>query len=115
MQETSDLLRELDTSLAKLNKEWPEQMSAFMGFVEAVEKPGALDAKTKELVALAVAITAHCCSCIAFHVKNALAHGATGKEVMEASWVAVMMGGGPSLMTYVPLVQKALEDLSGQG
>jgi AhpD family alkylhydroperoxidase len=110
-QETSDLLRELDESLTKLNKEWPEQLSAFLGFVQTVEKPGALEAKTKELIALALAINTHCCSCIFFHVKNALEYGATVEEVMEAGWVAVMMGGGPSL-TYLKLVQQALDDLS---
>jgi AhpD family alkylhydroperoxidase len=111
MQETKDLLTEIDSSLARFSQEWPEQMSAFTGLMKAVEKPGALDTKSKELISLAVAIAGHCSWCIAFHVRNALTHGATKEEVMEASWQAVQMGGGPSLM-YMQLVQKALDDLS---
>ena len=111
MQETKDLLAEVDSSLARFGNDWPEQMSAFAGLMEAIEKPGALDAKSKELISLAVSIAGHCSWCIAFHVRNALTHGATKEEIMEASWQAVLMGGGPSLM-YMQLVQKALDDLS---
>jgi AhpD family alkylhydroperoxidase len=111
MQESKELLKEIDSSLAKFGKEWPKQMSAFMGLMGAARMPGALDAKSKELIAMATSITTHCSWCIAFHVKNALNHGATKEEIMEASWIAVMMGGGPALM-YMQLVQKALDDLS---
>jgi len=111
MQKTADLLKEIDSSLAAFGKDWPNQMSAFMSLMNAVEKPGALNAKTKELIALATAITSHCHWCIAFHVKNALAQGATKEEILETGWVAVLMGGGPALM-YLQVVQKALEDLS---
>jgi len=111
MQKTADLLKEIETSLATFGKDWPNQMSAFMSLMNAVETPGALNAKTKELIALATAITSHCYWCIAFHVKNALAKGATKEEILETGWVAVLMGGGPALM-YLQVVQKALEDLS---
>jgi len=113
MQDTMDLLKELDSNLATFGKDWPKQMSAFMSLMNTVETPGALDTKCKELIALATAITAHCPWCIAFHTKNALAQGATKEEILEASWVAVLMGGGPALM-YMQLVQKALADLSPQ-
>jgi len=58
-----------------------------------------------------IAVTEHCHWCIAANVKNALAHGATKEQVMEAGWVAVQMGGGPSL-AYLQLVQQAVDDLA---
>ena len=77
----------------------------------AVEKPGALDKKTKELMSVSLSIVTHCKWCIAFHVKGALDAGATKDEIMESCFVATLMGGGPALM-YTQLAVKALEDLS---
>lgn len=113
MQETTDLLNEWNSSQEKFWTDCPEQMSAFMSFMGIAKKAGALEAKYKDLIALATAITAQCEWCIAVHVKSALADGATKEEILEASWMAVLMGGGPSLM-YLQVVQKALEDLSPQ-
>lgn len=50
------------------------------------------------LIALAIGISVHCDGCIAYHVHDALAAGATRAEVMETIGVAVMMGGGPSVV-----------------
>ena len=111
MKETADLLKEWNSNQAKFSKDWSKQMAAFTGFSTAVRMPGALDAKTKHLIALATGITAHCDWCIALHTQSALANGATKEEVLEASWMAVLLGGGPALM-YMQVVQKALEDLS---
>ena len=68
------------------------------------------DKKSKELIAIACAVLAHCEWCIAFHVKGALDAGATKEEILESTWVGVLMGGGPSLM-YAQGVLKALEDM----
>lgn len=57
---------------------------------------GALSAKFKEIIALAIAITVRCDGSIACHVHDALASGATRPEIAEAIGVAVLMGGGPS-------------------
>lgn len=54
--------------------------------------------KTKELIALGIAITVRCDGCIAFHVKDALASGVSSEEIMETIGVLVMMGGGPALI-----------------
>lgn len=114
MQETTDLLNESNSSQDKLWTEYPEQMAAFVGLSNAIKAPGSLDVKYKYLIALALGITAHCDWCIAAHTRNALAAGATREEILEASWMAVLMGGGPALM-FMQVVQKALEDLSPQG
>jgi AhpD family alkylhydroperoxidase len=59
---------------------------------------GALSTKVKELIALAIAITVRCDGCIAYHVHDARKAGATRQELVETIGVAVMMGGGPSVM-----------------
>jgi AhpD family alkylhydroperoxidase len=58
----------------------------------------ALDAKTKELIALAIGVSTRCDDCIAFHAKAAVDHGATRDEVMETLGMAIYMGAGPSAM-----------------
>lgn len=69
---------------------------------------GGLSVKHKELIALAIGVAVRCDACIYSHVEKCLKAGATGKEVMEAAGVAVMMGGGP-VYTYTTLVAAALE------
>ena len=59
---------------------------------------GALDAKTKELIALAISVAVRCDDCIAFHAKAAAQRGATREEVMETLGMSVYMGAGPSVM-----------------
>ena len=109
MDNMNELGKEVEENLGKFSKNSPKQMQAFMDFMGAVEGKGALDEKQKELISVALSVTGHCKWCIAFHVKNALQKGATKEEILEAGWVAVLMGGGPALM-YFQLVQKALEE-----
>jgi AhpD family alkylhydroperoxidase len=111
MENMKEILGEVQNSLQHLGKDYPDLMKAFSGFMGAVERPNALDRKTKELISIALSIVAHCKWCIAFHVKGALDSCATKEEVMESCFVAALMGGGPALM-YTQLAVKALEDLS---
>ena len=110
MDHAVDTLGEVDRSLKKLGKKYPEQMNAFAGFMRSAEKEGALPHKTKELISIALSIATHCRWCIVYHVKNALDAGASEDEIMETCFVAALMGGGPSLM-YTKIVMKALEEL----
>ena len=109
MGEYKDLLREIGKSLEKFSKLNPKQMRAFHSLMEHVEGEGVLDKKIKELISIACGIVAHCKRCIAFHVDAALKAGASKEEILEAAWVAVLMGGGPALM-YTQCVLEALED-----
>ncbi len=109
MGEMKNLLDEANASLGRFSKAWPDQMKGFGSFMQAVESPGALDSKQKELIAVALSTSAHCHWCIAYHVNGALEKGATEKEVMEAAWVAALMGGGPAVM-YMQLVEKAINE-----
>jgi AhpD family alkylhydroperoxidase len=75
-----------------------EVMKGFSAIAQAALKPGALDAKTKELIALAVSVAVRCDDCIAFHAKAAVERGATREEILEALGMAIYMGAGPSVM-----------------
>jgi AhpD family alkylhydroperoxidase len=72
----------------------PEISAAFKAFGAIVFADGALPAKTKQLVAVAVAHVTQCPYCIRGHTEAALKHGATEQEVMEAIWVAAEMRAG---------------------
>lgn len=72
----------------------PEQLDAFKAFSKAVFAPGALDAKTKQLIAVAVAHVTQCPYCIKGHTHGASKAGASEAEIMEAIWVAAEMRAG---------------------
>ena len=72
----------------------PETEDAFRAFSQKVFADGALDAKTKQLIAVAVAHVTQCPYCIKGHTKAASRHGATPQEIMEAVWVAAEMRAG---------------------
>ncbi len=109
MEDTNKVLGEVNSSLGILGKEYPNLMKAFGVFMGEVEKEGALSTKTKELISIALSVVKECKWCIAFHVRKALDASATKEEIMEACFVAALMGGGPALM-YTQLVMKAIED-----
>jgi AhpD family alkylhydroperoxidase len=73
-------------------------MKAFSAIAQAASKANVLDAKTKELIALAVSVAIRCDDCIAFHAKAAVEQGATREEVLEALGMAIYMGAGPAAM-----------------
>jgi AhpD family alkylhydroperoxidase len=72
----------------------PDIQAAFDAFSQKVFAGGALPAKTKQLIAVAVAHVTQCPYCIRGHTKAALRHGATEQELMEAIWVAAEMRAG---------------------
>jgi AhpD family alkylhydroperoxidase len=72
----------------------PEVAKAFQSFSRSVFAAGALDTKTKQLIAVAVAHVTQCPYCIRGHTKAALRAGAAERELMEAIWVAAEMRAG---------------------
>lgn len=91
-------LDETNAQLARLRPAMPEASAGFAQLAKAATASAALDPKTKELIALAIGIAAHCDGCIGFHVKAARRHGATREEIAETIAMCVYMGGGPALM-----------------
>ena len=93
-----DITHSVSTSLAKLRAAIPDTTRGFSAMAQAALRDGALERKTKELIALALSVAAHCDACIGFHVEALVKLGATRAEVEETLGMAVYMGGGPSLM-----------------
>ena len=79
-----------------LNRDGGEPMKAFRGLVQAAGKDGALDHKTKELLAIAIAIGIRCEGCIVFHTRACVRLGVSREEFLDMIGIAVEMGGGPS-------------------
>lgn len=88
----------LEERLTQLGKEIPGPMTGFARLHKKAVEAGALDSKTKELMALAIGIAVHCEGCIAYHTHDAVAAGASRPELLETIGVALMMGGGPASM-----------------
>ena len=105
-------LRNVRNNSQTLAAAQPDVMEAFERFHQAAVATGALDKKTKELIALAVSVTAGCDDCIAHHVGDAVKAGATREEFADALGVAVLMGGGPG-MIYASHAIEAIDQFLG--
>ena len=80
-----------------LQKETPETFAGFGVMGTAAKKEGVLSEKSKEFIALGIAVSTQCESCIAFHVKSLVRLGATRAEMGEALAMISYMGGGPAI------------------
>ncbi|WP_225029838.1 carboxymuconolactone decarboxylase family protein [Xinfangfangia pollutisoli] len=76
----------------------PDVMKGYAALASAGEKAQHLDGKTRELIALSVAVTTRCDGCIASHVEAALKHGCTREEIAEALGVAIALNAGAALV-----------------
>ncbi len=92
------LTKDVSKNLSTLRADLPDMMKGFNDLARAATQDGALNKKTKELIALALGVAAHCDACIGFHTQALVKLGASKAEVEEALGMAVYMGGGPSLM-----------------
>ncbi len=104
-----ELIHDLTAAIDSLRKGAPGPMQAFNGLAREALKPSALDLKTKELLAIAIAIATRCDGCIGFHTKAALKAGATREEVLETCTLAIYMGAGPS-MIYAAETLRAFDE-----
>lgn len=92
--------------MGELQKYNTEELTRFNEFMAAVLKPGVLDVKTKELIALGTAIITRCVYCIGPRVEKSYKAGAATAEIMEAGAAAILMGGGPAL-AYIAEAKRA--------
>ena len=95
MDSARDVRRDLADPARRLRGEIPEVIESYAAMHRAVMSDGALPAKVKELIALAIGATRECDGCIASHAKGAARQGATEAEVAEAMAVVILMNGGP--------------------
>ena len=86
-----DIISDISPFLAKLRNEIPDVMNGFNALAQAATKEGALNKKTKELIALALGIAAHCDGCIGFHMQTLIKLGLTREELLETLSMAVYM------------------------
>lgn len=98
IEDWNGFVTQMDKRMKNVRDGAPDTARPFAELAKAAISPGALDSRTKELIALAIGITARCDGCLAYHARAALRHGATREEVMETVSVAVYMGGGPSMI-----------------
>ncbi len=89
---------QLLAGVGELGKVSVETVRGYRELSEAGSKTAVLDAKTRELIALAVAVTRQCDGCIAIHTDGAITHGATKAEVVEALGVAIAVNAGAALV-----------------
>ena len=92
------LTQAISNNLAVLRADLPDVMKGFSELAKAATSNGSLDKKTKELIALALGVAAHCDACIGFHTQALVKLQASKAEVEEALGMAIYMGGGPALM-----------------
>ncbi|WP_417668422.1 carboxymuconolactone decarboxylase family protein [Roseibium sp.] len=107
-------ITQTDHRMGELRSGIPGVTKGFHEVARSAIKGGALDSKTKELIALAIGITARCDGCLAYHAKAASKYGASREEIMETIGVAVYMGGGPS-MIYGAEALAAFDAFSTEG
>ncbi len=105
------LIQGLNESLAQFRKAQPDAMQGFGQLAKSAMSEGAISAKHKELMALAIGITQHCSGCVGFHVKALHKLGCTKAELEEMLAICVYMGGGPALM-YAAETLKAWDTLA---
>lgn len=90
--------KQLAATIGEIAKGSPDLVKGYRTLVAARSTSGALDAKTRELMALAVSVTVRCDGCIATHVELARRHGATAEEITDALGVAIMVNAGATLV-----------------
>lgn len=93
-----EITRRIAANMKTLRKDSPDTMAGFSAMAQAATKDGVLSKKTKELIALAIAVSGRCDGCIGFHAEALVKLGATREEVEEMLAMCVYMGGGPSVM-----------------
>ncbi|MEY9399393.1 AhpD family alkylhydroperoxidase [Bradyrhizobium japonicum] len=108
-----EITRQTSANMRKLRNDIPDTMKGFAALAQAATRDGALNKKTKELIALALGVASHCDGCIGFHTEALVKLGATREEIEEALGMAVYMGGGPSLM-YAADAIAAYEQFAAQ-
>lgn len=107
----SEKLNDTRDQLRNLNKAIPETAKAFGALSKTVKEGGVLDFKTKEFVALGIAVATKCDACIALHIEALVRTGASREEISDVLAMSIQMGGGPSMM-YAAKALNCFDELS---
>jgi AhpD family alkylhydroperoxidase len=98
MNNAKEILEKRKANRERLEKEAPDLYKGFNELVKYYYKPGALNRKQKELMAVTASVATRCIPCLANHANNAISAGAARDEVLEAAAIGVEFGGGPSFV-----------------
>jgi AhpD family alkylhydroperoxidase len=109
MLEWNEYRRQLAAGVKEIGQLSSNTLKGYVELSSAGQRKDLLGAKTRELIALAVAVTVRCDGCIAVHTEAALRHGATREEIAEALGVAVAVNAGAALV-YSTRVMDALKE-----
>jgi AhpD family alkylhydroperoxidase len=93
-----EYLQQLMTTIGEIGRTSPDIVRGYRMLSDAAQKTNKLDAKTRELIALAVAVTLRCDGCITTHTSAAIKNGATQEEMVEALGVAISVNAGAALV-----------------
>jgi AhpD family alkylhydroperoxidase len=88
---------ELSARVKEMSKLAPNAVAGFIALDKGASKTTHLDAKTRELIAIAIAVTTRCDGCTGVHIDHAIKAGATREEVAEALGVAIALNAGAAL------------------
>ncbi len=110
MLEWKQEIQDISSRLTELSTRTPDTLRGFGLIAGAGAKTGQLGAKTRELIALAVAVTTRCDGCIAFHAAEAIKLGVSDEEIAEALGVAINLNAGAAI-TYSTHVLDAIQTL----
>ncbi|QYY33365.1 MULTISPECIES: carboxymuconolactone decarboxylase family protein [Cupriavidus] len=111
MPEFKTVVKDVSAQMRRLRETQPDLMAAFSQLAAAGTKEGALSKKTREMIALGIAVAGRCDDCIGFHIQALIKLGTTRTELEEVLGTAVYMGGGPSMM-YATHALAAFDEFS---
>ncbi|QED23425.1 carboxymuconolactone decarboxylase family protein [Candidatus Deianiraea vastatrix] len=106
-----EITSSLSKNLGQLRSAIPDVAKCFSTMAMAATQDAVLSKKTKELIALAIGVSARCDGCIGFHIKTLIELGATREEIAETMGMCMYMGGGPVFM-YAADALAAFDELS---
>ena len=98
MLDWNNYRKQVGEAVTAIGRMSPDTIRGYRSLGEAGLKTTRLGAKTRELIALAVAVTLRCDGCITVHTDTAVKHGATKEEIMEALGVAISINAGAALI-----------------
>ena len=111
MTTAREIQDELKPAGRRLRAAIPEVYAGYAAVQRAAMGDGALPAKVKELIALAISATRECDGCVAAHARSAVRQGVTAEEVAEAMGVVIAMNGGPGTV-WGPRAYAAFEEFA---
>jgi AhpD family alkylhydroperoxidase len=98
MLDWNEYMKELGSRTAEMGRTSPEILRGYRTLSDAGQNTNKLDAKTRELIALAVAVSLRCDGCITVHTSAAIKSGASKEEIVEALGVAISINAGAALV-----------------